>query len=116
MLVEKPLAQTMDEASSFVEALGEHRDRVQVAFQRHYDAAARLAMDWVDAGRIGALQQSHHVLQDKNPTPPAYQSAGITADMAIHLIFEAMSFQDCVRLSCMFANVAAPLLISLWVM
>ena len=43
-------------------------------------------------GRIGHLQQSHHVLQDKNPTPAYYQSSGITADMAIHLIFEAMSF------------------------
>ena len=95
VLVEKPMAQTVVEAASFVEqlaALGAQRERVQVAFQRHYDEAARAAMRWVVDGRIGSLQQSHHVLQDKNPTPAAYQSAGITADMAIHLIFEAMSF------------------------
>jgi predicted dehydrogenase len=65
---------------------------VQIAFQRHFDAAAQTASHWVGEGRIGALQQSHHVLQDKNPTPANYQSAGITADMAIHLIFEAMAF------------------------
>ena len=95
VLVEKPMAQTLAEAAAFTEqlgALGAQRDRVQIAFQRHYDAAARAATKWVVDGRIGSLQQSHHVLQDKNPTPAAYQSAGITADMAIHLIFEAMSF------------------------
>ena len=93
VLVEKPLAQTVDEAARFVSKLGGRSDHVQIAFQRHYDAAARAAMRWVSDGRIGAIQQSHHVLQDKNPTPPAYLSAGITADMAIHLIFEAMSFR-----------------------
>ena len=28
--------------------------------------------------------------QDKNPSPPSYQSAGITADLTISLVFEAM--------------------------
>jgi myo-inositol 2-dehydrogenase/D-chiro-inositol 1-dehydrogenase len=94
VLVEKPLAQSMDEAAALCAALdGSRGDLVQIAFQRHYDAAARSATRWVAEGRIGALQQSHHVLQDKNPTPANYQSAGITADMAIHLIFEAMAFR-----------------------
>lgn len=93
VLVEKPLAGSMDEAAQFCEALGDAgQQMVQLAFQRHYDAAAQAATCWFDSGRIGALQQSHHVLQDKNPTPANYQSSGITADMAIHLIFEAMSF------------------------
>ena len=93
VMVEKPLAQTAAEAASLCAALGDSRKGlVQVAFQRHYDAAARAAMRWVADGRIGALQQSHHVLQDKNPTPAGYQSSGITADMAVHLIFEAMAF------------------------
>ena len=93
VLVEKPLAGSVAEAASFCAALGDARqDLVQIAFQRHYDDAALAAMRWVAGGRIGALQQSHHVLQDKNPTPANYQSAGITADMAIHLIFEAMAF------------------------
>ena len=64
---------------------------MQVAFQRHYDAATRAAAGWVEQGLIGSIQQSDHVLQDKNPTPEAYQSCGITADMAIHLVYEAMS-------------------------
>jgi myo-inositol 2-dehydrogenase/D-chiro-inositol 1-dehydrogenase len=66
---------------------------VQVAFQRHYDEATRLATGWVSRGLIGSLQQSHHVLQDKNPTPVGYESCGITADMAIHLVQEAMGFR-----------------------
>ncbi len=93
VMAEKPMAQTVDEAAALVESLGQWHDNVQIAFQRHYDPATRAAMRWVAEGRIGQIQQSHHVLQDKNPTPPAYQSAGITADMAIHLIFEAMAFR-----------------------
>lgn len=93
VLVEKPLAGSVAEAAEFCNALPRDRHRLlQIAFQRHFDAAAAAAARWVGEGRIGALQQSHHVLQDKNPTPAAYQSSGITADMAIHLVFEAMSF------------------------
>jgi len=93
VLVEKPMTQTVAEAASFCEALGDNRKPlVQIAFQRHYDAATRAAYRWVADARIGVLQQSHHVLQDKNPTPENYQSSGITADMAIHLIFESMAF------------------------
>jgi myo-inositol 2-dehydrogenase / D-chiro-inositol 1-dehydrogenase len=92
VFVEKPFANSIAEAADFCGRLGEYPDRlVQVGFQRHFDAAARAALDWISSGRIGALQQSHHVLQDKNPTPVGYQSCGITADMAIHLVFEAIS-------------------------
>ncbi len=94
VLVEKPLANSVAEAVECVKALGpEGRHLVQVALQRFYDQPAQAAMEWVSKGLIGSLQQTHHVLQDKNPTPPDYQSSGITADMAIHLVFEAMSFR-----------------------
>jgi myo-inositol 2-dehydrogenase/D-chiro-inositol 1-dehydrogenase len=90
--VEKPIANTIAEAAQFCGRLGDSPNRlVQVAFQRHFDAAALVALNWFSSGRIGTLQQSHHVLQDKNPTPVGYRSGGITADMAIHLVFEAMS-------------------------
>lgn len=92
VLVEKPIANTMTEAAEFCGRLGDCPNRLlQVAFQRHFDAAALVASNWFSSGRIGSLQQSHHVLQDKNPTPVGYRSGGITADMAIHLVFEAMS-------------------------
>jgi myo-inositol 2-dehydrogenase / D-chiro-inositol 1-dehydrogenase len=92
VFVEKPFANSIAEAADFCARLGERSNRlVQVGFQRHFDAAALAALGWISSGRIGALQQSHHVLQDKNPTPVGYQSCGITADMAIHLVFEAMS-------------------------
>ena len=92
VLVEKPFANSIEEAADFCGRLDDGASRlVQVGFQRHFDAAAGAALAWLSAGRIGTLQQSHHVLQDKNPTPVGYQSCGITADMAIHLVFEAMS-------------------------
>ena len=92
VLVEKPVASSIAEAAAIAGELGAAADRlVQVAFQRHYDAATRAAARWVGQGLIGSIQQSDHVLQDKNPTPEQYQSGGITADMAIHLVFEAMS-------------------------
>ena len=94
VLVEKPIVRTVAEAAAIVQQLGASGDRlIQVAFQRHYDPATRLAAGWVSRGSIGSLQQSHHVLQDKNPTPVGYDSCGITADMAIHLVQEAMSFR-----------------------
>ncbi len=92
VLIEKPLASSIEEAAALSAQLGEPGRRlVQVGFQRHYDEAGRAALAWVRAGRLGHLQQSHHVLQDKNPTPAGYQSCGITADMAIHLVYEGMS-------------------------
>ena len=95
VLVEKPFANSIAEAADFCGRLGDRAKRlVQVGFQRHFDAAARTALGWLANGHIGTLQQSHHVLQDKNPTPVGYQSCGITADMAIHLVFEAMSVHE----------------------
>jgi predicted dehydrogenase len=95
VLVEKPIAGSIADAAAFAEDAGNHADHlVQVGFQRHYDEVARAAQSWVAQGLIGSLQQTHHVLQDKNPTPVGYQSPGITADMAIHLVFEAMSFRS----------------------
>lgn len=92
VLVEKPMVRTVAEAEAIVRELGAAGERlVQVAFQRHYDEATRFAAAWCARGTIGDLQQSHHVLQDKNPTPVGYDSCGITADMAIHLVYEAMS-------------------------
>jgi myo-inositol 2-dehydrogenase/D-chiro-inositol 1-dehydrogenase len=94
VLVEKPLAATVAQVASIVAEVGVDGERlVQVAFQRHYDAAGRAAATWVAEGLIGSIQQSDHVLQDKNPTPVGYDSCGITADMAIHLVYEAMAFR-----------------------
>jgi len=95
VFLEKPMASSIQEAAVFCRELDDRGDRlVQLGFQRHYDDAGRAAAAWVRDGRIGPLQQTQHVIQDKNSTPEGYQSAGITADMAIHLVFEAMSFRN----------------------
>ena len=94
VLMEKPFANSVAEAVEYTRVLGDAGGRlIQVGLQRHFDPAGQIAMEWVSKGLIGDLQQTHHVLQDKNPTPVAYQSTGITADMAIHLVYEAMSFR-----------------------
>ena len=94
VLVEKPMTGSIAEAAAIERELGADANRLlQVAFQRHYDEPARAAVRWVAQGCIGAIQQSDHILQDKNPTPVGYDSCGITADMAIHLVYEAMSFR-----------------------
>jgi predicted dehydrogenase len=94
VMMEKPFANSVAEAVEYTRVLGDAGGRlIQVGLQRHYDPAGQTAMRWVSEGLIGDLQQTHHVLQDKNPTPAAYQSTGITADMAIHLVYEAMSFR-----------------------
>lgn len=93
-LVEKPLAPTLAQVAAIAGEVGSDGDRLlQVAFQRHYDEAGRAAATWVSEGLIGSIQQSDHVLQDKNPTPVGYDSCGITADMAIHLVYEAMALR-----------------------
>lgn len=93
VLVEKPIMATVGQAAQLVDALGqENTGGIQVGFQRHHDPAARAASEWYRQGLIGELQHSHHVIQDKNPPPAGYLSGGITADMAVHLVFESMSF------------------------
>lgn len=95
VLVEKPVANTVNECNQLAAVCDLHPDAfIFVAFQRHYDDAGQLARRWVAEGRIGQLQQSHHVIQDKNPTPLGYESCGITADMAIHLVYESLSFRN----------------------
>ena len=94
VLLEKPFANSISEALGYAEELGDGGDRLlQVGFNRHYDPAAQAASKWVVDGKIGDLQQTDHILQDKNPPPSAYQSRGITADMAIHMVYEAMSLR-----------------------
>ncbi len=93
MMVEKPITGSLSEVAELSNLLGERADElVFIAFQRYFDPAARSAMTWFQQGLIGDLQQSQHVIQDKNPTPVGYESGGITADMAVHLVFESMSF------------------------
>jgi len=95
VMMEKPFAASISEAVGYVQELGTFGSRrLQIGLHRHYDPAGEAAVKWVADGQIGELQQTHHILQDKNPPPAAYQSAGITADLAIHLVFEAMSFRN----------------------
>ena len=94
VMVEKPMTFGIQEAAALLkECAGQDKAFVFVAFQRHYDEAAQLARRWVSEEQIGILQQSHHVIQDKNPTPVGYQSGGITGDMAVHLVYESLSFR-----------------------
>ena len=70
VLVEKPVANSIVEAAAIADELGAGADRlVQVAFQRHYDAAARAATEWVEQGLIGSIEQSNQRTAGQEPDP-----------------------------------------------
>lgn len=105
VLVEKPMVGSLQDAlalQSIAENVAAQQNDsltrtlalIHVAFQRYFDPAATLAAQWFTDGRLGHLQQSHHVIQDKNPPHTGYESGGITADMAVHLVFESMQFHN----------------------
>lgn len=98
VLMEKPFANTSDEAFNFLDALSELPDAgrklVMVGHSRAYDPAANAAGAWLQAGLIGAIQQSHHVHQQKNPRTRKSTAPGIVSDMMSQLVFEAMYFHS----------------------
>ncbi|TDD86161.1 Gfo/Idh/MocA family oxidoreductase [Saccharopolyspora karakumensis] len=55
VLVEKPLAHTLDEAERLVEAAERSRSRVGVCFQNRYNATAQAAREVLDSGELGSV-------------------------------------------------------------
>ncbi|TDD05201.1 Gfo/Idh/MocA family oxidoreductase [Saccharopolyspora terrae] len=56
VLVEKPLAHTLDEAERLVEAAERSRSRVGVCFQNRYNATAQAAREVLDSGELGPVR------------------------------------------------------------
>lgn len=87
VLLEKPLADTLDEATqvcAWLDAEASRERAVMLAFQRRYDPAMQRARALLEAGAIGELFKLVSVLEDPAPPPPGYRSAGLLTDMAVH--------------------------------
>ena len=75
ILCEKPIAVTLEDAHSALQAVAKSGVRLQIGFMRHYDPAYVAAMSRVEAGEIGEPVIFKSVGRDKDVPPlAAYQS------------------------------------------
>lgn len=91
-MTEKPIAldiDTTDAALAAVEAAG---TRLQVGFQRRFDAPYAAARRQLEEGRLGQIEMIRDAMRDHSPPPVSYLqvSGGLFRDMTIHNL-------DCVR-------------------
>jgi myo-inositol 2-dehydrogenase/D-chiro-inositol 1-dehydrogenase len=83
---EKPVADDIPTARQVRDHVGRVGGRVQIGFQRRFDAGYRAARDAVKAGTLGELRRVHMVTADAHPPSPVYVpiSHGIYRDLHIH--------------------------------
>jgi myo-inositol 2-dehydrogenase/D-chiro-inositol 1-dehydrogenase len=83
---EKPIAQTLASIDSALAAVAEHRVKLQIGFNRRFDASFRRARAAVVAGEVGQLERVHIISRDPAPPPMSYVkvSGGLFLDMTIH--------------------------------
>lgn len=84
LLVEKPLAMTLEETDRLVDMCGDVT--MQIGFQRRFDQGIRRVKESIDAGRLGVLYTMTLVAHDKTPGSPDYiaGSGGTFRDMLVH--------------------------------
>src|ERR1700730_3396867 len=83
---EKPIDLTLARIDSALQATTRAEVKLQIGFNRRFDASYRRARLAVDQGEIGRPWRLHLVSRDPSPPPPAYikVSGGLFLDMAIH--------------------------------
>jgi predicted dehydrogenase len=88
VLVEKPLALTVDEARAAVQAARRAGIFLQVGFMRRYDPAYRRAFEAVERGELGKPVLYSGISRDARPPPRSYfsgaGSGGLFIDSGIH--------------------------------
>ncbi len=82
LLVEKPLAMTLEEC----DALMAVTDNMQIGFQRRFDAGIRGIKEALDSGRLGVLYTLNLTAHDIAPGTPEFiaGSGGTFRDMLVH--------------------------------
>lgn len=82
LLVEKPLAMTLEEC----DALMAVTDNMQIGFQRRFDAGIRGIKEAIDSGRLGVLYTLTLTAHDIAPGTPEFiaGSGGTFRDMLVH--------------------------------
>ncbi|MFP4068224.1 MAG: inositol 2-dehydrogenase [Spirochaetaceae bacterium] len=83
---EKPIALELDEIDGALGAVHDAGVKLQIGFNRRFDANYRRVRDRIEAGDIGTLHVVHIVSRDPAPPPAEYVkvSGGIFLDMTIH--------------------------------
>lgn len=85
---EKPLARTLPDSVALVERVERAgaADRVQIGYQRRFDAGFLAAKAAVDAGELGWLHTVRSTTLDPAPPPAAYiaTSGGLFRDCGVH--------------------------------
>jgi myo-inositol 2-dehydrogenase/D-chiro-inositol 1-dehydrogenase len=83
---EKPVASDVEGTLDVIEAASGSAARVQIGFQRRFDAGFRAARDAVRSGSLGWLHTVRSTTFDAAPPPPGYipGSGGIFRDCAVH--------------------------------
>ena len=83
---EKPIAATAAESARVAEVIARSGVRVQVGYQRRFDAAFAAAKRAVDDGSLGLLHTVRSTTMDPAPPPMEYiaGSGGIFRDCAVH--------------------------------
>jgi scyllo-inositol 2-dehydrogenase (NAD+) len=87
VLLEKPIAPTLDAADRILAAAGASSARLQIAFMRRYDPAYAEALSVVRSGKVGAVRLFKGVDRDRDaPTgvSGSLARADIFAESAIH--------------------------------
>ena len=93
VMLEKPLAHSLDSAAGFVRYLSHDNTKKQAlmqAFMRRFDEPLCHAKALLDGNAVGAPFKVVSVLEDPHPPPVGYNSPGILPDMSVHNIDEAI--------------------------
>lgn len=88
--LEKPLTAELQEAFSFVKAIGLEKNLLQIGLQRRFDEALVYAKQLLDEHHVGEIREIRSVLRDQHPPPATYTSRGLIVDMGIHVADEAL--------------------------
>ena len=83
---EKPIALDLSSIDRALEAVAQAGVKLQLGFNRRFDASYRRVRQAVEQGETGRLQQLHIISRDPAPPPIEYipGSGGLFLDMTIH--------------------------------
>lgn len=83
---EKPIALDLDATDAALDAVAAAGVRLQIGFQRRFDAGYVRAKHMIDAGTLGRIESIRDAMRDPGPPSQAYAatSGGLYRDMTIH--------------------------------
>jgi myo-inositol 2-dehydrogenase/D-chiro-inositol 1-dehydrogenase len=83
---EKPVAKTLEETVQLVDVVENAEVRVQIGFQRRFDAGYRRAREVVRSGELGFVHTVRANTHDQAPPPAEYipTSGGLFRDCGVH--------------------------------